>query len=204
MKCLVVVDIQNDFMPEGALGVKGAHEIVPIINSLMPKFPLVVATKDWHPPNHCSFAATHPGKKVGDTVEIQGQTQILWPVHCVRNTPGAEFTPSLDTAFFSSIFYKGTDPEVDSYSAFYDNAHHRSTGLAEYLKTHAVTEVYLAGLTTEYCVLYSALDALDEGFKVSILLDACRGINLHPHDVDHALAAMTARGAKIISDFGKS
>lgn len=199
MKALLVVDMENDFMPKGSLGVKGADEIVPLINKLMAQFPLVIASKDWHPEDHCSFAASHPGKKPGDDITIKGHSQVLWPVHCVRNTPGADFTPSLKQELISSIFYKGTDSSIDSYSAFYDNDRNKSTGLTAYLKSCQVTELYIVGLTTDYCVVYSALDAIDEGFKVTVIQDACRGINLHPHDVDNALAAIAAKGGRIIS-----
>ena len=199
MKALLVVDMENDFMPKGSLGVKGADEIVPLINKLMTQFPLVVASKDWHPEDHCSFAASHPGKKPGDVIEIKGHSQVLWPAHCVRNTRGAEFTPTLKKELISSIFYKGTDTLIDSYSAFYDNDRCKSTGLTDYLKSHNVTELYIVGLTTDYCVVYSALDAIDEDFKVTVFQDACRGINLHPHDVDNALAAIAAKGGRVIS-----
>lgn len=198
MKALVVVDMQNDFMPGGALGVPSADEIVPMINALIPRFSLVVATKDWHPPDHVSFAANHPGKKVGDKIRIGDMDQILWPVHCVRNTDGADFVSSLETTNFASIFYKGTDKNIDSYSAFFDNARRKSTGLGDYLKSRNINEVYLAGLTTDYCVLYSTMDAIDLGFMVNVIVDACRPINLDPRDEQRALAAMAAKGAKII------
>lgn len=199
MKALVIVDMENDFMSTGALGVKRADEVIPIINELMKQFSLVVATKDWHPPNHCSFAKTHPGKKVGDTIDIQGRKQILWPVHCVQNTPGAEFVKGLHTKSIAQVFFKGTDPNIDSYSAFYDNARQKSTGLAEYLKSQGVTHIYLAGLTTEYCVLYSALDALEEGFQVTVVADACRGINLKPGDDERALVKIAAEGGIVLN-----
>lgn len=198
MKALVIVDLQNDFMPDGALGVKKANEIVPIINGLIPKFPLVVATQDWHPPDHVSFAATHSGKKVGDVVQIGEVEQILWPVHCVRNTPGAELINSLNKTNFASNFFKGTDKNIDSYSAFFDNAHRKSTGLSDFLKSRGVTEVYFAGLTTEYCVLYSIKDAIDLGFTAYVIADACRAVNLHPQDEQRALETMRMKGAKII------
>ncbi len=198
MKALLIVDIENDFMPGQALGVKGADELIPIINELIPKFSLVVAALDWHPENHCSFAATHPGKKVGDEITIQGMKQHLWPIHCVQNTFGSQFPPAFDHEKIAAIFHKGTDPQIDSYSAFFDNAHKRSTGLSEYLKKHHVKEVTLVGIATDYCVLYSALDAIDQGFQVTIIKAACRGINLHPHDVQNALAAIAAKGGKII------
>lgn len=198
MKALLIVDIENDFMSGGLLGVKGADELIPIINELIPKFSLVVAALDWHPENHCSFAAIHTGKKVGDEIVINGVKQLLWPVHCVQNTLGAQFPSALHHQKIAAIFHKGTDPQIDSYSAFFDNAHQRSTGLAEYLKKHHVTEVEIVGIATDYCVLYSALDAIDQGFKVTIITTACRGINLHPHDVQNALAAIAAKGGKVI------
>lgn len=198
MKALVIVDMQNDFMPGGALGVPTANEIVPIINALIAKFPLVVATIDWHPPDHVSFFSSHPGKKAGDVVKVGDSDQILWPVHCVRNTHGAKFTPSLDNSNFASIFDKGSDKNMDSYSVFFDNVHRRATGLDEYLISRGVNEIYLAGLTTEYCVFYSAMDALELGFTVYVIVDACRPINLDPGDEQCALEAMVAKGVKII------
>lgn len=198
MRALLVVDLQNDFMPGGALGVKGADEIIPLINQLMPQFPLVVASMDWHPRDHCSFASSHPGKKTGDVISIDGSTQVLWPVHCVQNSHGAQLTSGLKKDLIVKIFHKGTEPNIDSYSAFYDNARRKSTGLSQFLKQKKVSEIFIAGLTTDYCVVYSALDALDEGFAVTVIQDACRGIDLHPHDVRNALAAIAARGGKVI------
>jgi nicotinamidase/pyrazinamidase len=198
MKALVIVDMQNDFMPGGALGVPSADEIVPIINGLIAKFSLVIATKDWHAPDHVSFASSHLGKKVGDVVRVSDIDQILWPVHCVRNTHGAELISSLDDRNFASIFYKGTDKNIDSYSIFFDNARRKSTGLGDYLRSRSINEIYLAGLTTEYCVLYSTIDAIDLGFTVYVIVDACRPINLDPRDEQRALEAMAAKGAKIV------
>ncbi len=194
---LLIVDMQNDFMPGGPLGVPGADEIVPILNKLMPHFSLVVATQDWHPADHTSFAKNHPGKKVGDRVEVQGISQILWPVHCVRNTKGAELVSGLNKDKISSIFYKGTDKLVDSYSAFFDNIHRRATGLYDYLESRDVEEIYIAGVATDYCVLYSVLDALEFGLQVHVISDACRGIDLYPGDVEAAFTKMVERGAKI-------
>jgi nicotinamidase/pyrazinamidase len=199
MEAFLVIDMENDFMPKGSLGIKGADEIVPLINQLMAQFPCVIASKDWHPEDHCSFAASHPGKKPGDEIEIKGHSQVLWPVHCVRNTSGADFAPFLKQELICSVFYKGTDRSIDSYSAFFDNARSKSTGLTGYLKSQNVTELYIAGLTTDYCVVYSALDGINEGFKVTVIQDACRGINLQPHDADNALAAIAAQGGTIIS-----
>jgi nicotinamidase/pyrazinamidase len=198
MKALVIVDMQNDFMPGGALGVPSANEIVPIINALIVKFPLVIATMDWHPDDHVSFASNHPGKKVGDIVKLGEINQILWPVHCVRNTHGAELSSALEHRSFASIFYKGTDKNIDSYSAFFDNARRKSTGLGDYLKSRGINEIYLAGLTTEYCILYSTMDAIDLGFRVYVIIDACRPINLTSGDEQRALEAMAAKGAKLI------
>jgi nicotinamidase/pyrazinamidase len=198
MKALVIVDMQNDFMPGGALGISSADGLVPIINALISKFPLVVVTQDWHPADHVSFASNHPGKKVGDVIRIGEIDQILWPVHCVRNTPGAELTSKLDKTNLANSFYKGTDKNIDSYSAFFDNARRKSTGLGDYLKSRGVNEVYLAGVATDYCVLYSTMDAIDLGFTVYVIADACRPINLDPQDEQRAFEAMTAKGAKII------
>jgi len=198
MKAFVIVDMQNDFMPGGPLGVAGADQLAASINKIIPHFKLVVATQDWHPPDHCSFAVSHPGKKPGDVVDGKGVSQILWPVHCVRNTHGAELVAGLNKEAIASFFYKGTDKWIDSYSAFFDNAHRKSTGLGEFLKSRKVTDVYLAGVATDYCVLYSSLDAIDLGLSVHVIMDVCRGINLQPTDVDNALKAITARGGKLV------
>ncbi len=199
MKALIVVDMQNDFMPGGALGVKGGDILIPIINRLIPKFPLCVTSKDWHPPHHISFASSHPGKKIGDIIQVEGKPQVLWPDHCVQNTHGAENSSGLDTKRIQETFHKGTDPKIDSYSCFFDNARKRSTGLETYLKKHHVDEVYIAGLTTDYCVLYTAFDAIDLGFKVFVIEDACAGIDLHKGDVKKALEAIAAKGGTIIT-----
>lgn len=199
MKALVVVDMQNDFMPGGSLGVSGADQLIPVINSLIPKFPLVVASQDWHPQDHVSFASNHPGKKAGDMIKVDHHDQVLWPVHCVRNTHGAELVGRLNKENISSSFYKGSDRNIDSYSAFFDNARRKSTGLGDYLRSRGVTDVYFAGLTTDYCILYSSLDAVDLGFSVFVIADACLPINLKPQDEERALAAISAKGGKIIS-----
>lgn len=199
MSVLLIVDMQNDFMPGGALGVPGASECVPIINQLMERFELVLATQDWHPHDHMSFVTTHPGKKVGDIVVVEGVAQILWPVHCVRNTHGSELVPDLNKDPIESIFYKGTDKKYDSYSAFFDNARRKSTGLADYLQSRNVKKVVIAGVATEYCVLYTAIDAIDLGFKVAVVEDACRGIYLNPEDVNDALEIMRDKGVQFLS-----
>jgi nicotinamidase/pyrazinamidase len=198
MKALLIVDMQNDFMPGGPLAVPHGDELVPIINALIPKFPLVISTQDWHPADHVSFVSNHPGKKVGDIIRVGEIDQILWPVHCVQNTHGAELISSLDKTKFSTFFYKGTDKNIDSYSAFFDNAHLKSTGLANDLKRRGVDEIYIAGVATDYCVLYSAMDGIDLGFTVSVIADGCRPINLKSQDEQEAFERMRAKGARIV------
>lgn len=199
MDALIVVDVQNDFCPGGALPVPRGDEVVPVINRVMPLFPLVVATQDWHPPDHCSFAANHPGKQPGEVVEINGVPQILWPVHCVQGTPGAEFHPQLDTRHFRSVFRKGTDPTIDSYSGFYDNARRRATGLHEYLQEHGVTRIFVVGLATDYCVKWTCLDGVELGYQTFLIEDACRGVELMPGDVARSLKQLREAGATIVS-----
>lgn len=201
MKTLLIVDLQNDFMPGGALGVPQADQIAPLVNQIMPKFDLIIATQDWHPRDHVSFAENHPGKKPGDRIEVEGLQQILWPVHCVEHTRGADFVPTLHRETVKNIFYKGIDRLIDSYSAFFDNAHQKSTGLCDFLKARGVTELYICGVATDYCVLYSAIDALNLGFAVYILTDACRGIDRVPGDIETAFKTMEAKGAKMTSSY---
>ncbi|WP_395749262.1 bifunctional nicotinamidase/pyrazinamidase [Prosthecobacter sp.] len=197
MKALLLIDIQNDFMPGGALAVTGGDEIIPIVNKLHPQFDLVVATQDWHPADHGSFAANHPGKNVFEQTDLDGLPQTLWPVHCVQNTGGALFAPALDTRRIARVFTKGMNPRIDSYSGLYDNGHRASTGMGEWLKTQGVQELHVAGVATDYCVKFTVLDALKEGFSVTVLTSACRGVNLQPGDVDRALAEILAAGAVI-------
>ena len=156
MKALIMVDLQNDFVPGGALSVPNGDQVIPIANQLQRDYSLVVATQDWHPPDHGSFAVNHKGRKPGDRVILDGIEQILWPMHCVQDTPGAEFVPALDRTRIAQVFKKGIDPRIDSYSAFFDNAHRRATGLGDYLKEQSVTDVYLLGLALDYCVKFSA------------------------------------------------
>jgi nicotinamidase/pyrazinamidase len=198
MKALVIVDIQNDFVPGGALAVPEGDKVIPIINEIQKRFDLVVATQDGHPPNHGSFASNHPGKKPGDSVELAGLEQILWPVHCVEDTPGADFVSALDRSRIDRVFHKGTDPAIDSYSTFFDNAHLKNTGLGPYLKERGVRHVFLAGLATDYCVKYSALDARRLGFDTFVIDDACRGIGLKPGDVTGAIDEMKHAGVAIL------
>lgn len=198
MKALLVIDMQNDFMPWGALPTAGADTLIPLINELMEKFPIVVATKDWHPKGHISFAANHRGKKEGETILFNGMEQILWPVHCVQDSDGAAFATGLNTDNFDRIFFKGTDLELDSYSAFFDNAHLKDTGLSNYFKKRKIEDLYFTGVATDYCVLFSVLDALELGFKATLIRDACMPINLHPDDEKKAIDQMLKKGAKVI------
>lgn len=195
---LIIVDVQNDFIPGGALAVPEGDKVVPIINRLQPNFDLVVATQDFHPAGHGSFASSHAGKKPGDITRLAGLPQILWPDHCVQGTPGVEFVNELETARVARIFQKGTDPGIDSYSGMYDNGHQKSTGLAEYLKEQGITDLYLVGLATDYCVKFTALDAVKEGFKVHVIREACRGVNLLPRDVDRSVDQMRKAGVEIV------
>lgn len=198
MNALILVDIQNDFLPGGALAVPEGDKIVPLVNTLLPHFPLVVATQDRHPAGHGSFAVNHPGRSPFELGELAGLPQVLWPVHCVEGTPGADFAPGLDTARIARVFPKGTDREIDSYSGFFDNGHRRATGLGDYLRERGATRVFVVGLATDYCVKFTALDARALGFEVTLIEDACRGVNLAPGDVAHALAEMRAAGVEII------
>jgi len=200
MKALILVDIQNDFLPGGALAVPHGDEVVPVANKVSPRFDLVVATQDWHPPDHGSFAANHPGKKVGDVIDLHGLRQILWPVHCVQNTRGAEFAPGLDVSRVARVFRKGTDPTIDSYSGFFDNGHRRSTGLADYLRERGVDQVFVMGIATDYCVKFTALDAVQRaGLKVTLIEDGCRGVNLNAGDVEAAVDEMRRVGVKVVT-----
>ncbi len=195
---LIIVDLQNDFVPGGALAVRGGDEIVSIINQLMPNYNLVVATQDWHPADHGSFAATHPGKSVGEMIDFNGLDQVLWPVHCVEGSVGAEFVAELDTGRIDHIVRKGTDPAVDSYSGFFDNGHHNPSGMTEYLRAEEVTHVHVVGLAADYCVKFTTLDAIEEGFITTLIADATKGVDFQPGDVDRAIDECRGAGAKII------
>jgi nicotinamidase/pyrazinamidase len=199
MKALILVDLQNDFLPGGALPVPHGDEVIPIANDLQSRFELVVATQDWHPPDHGSFAPNHPGKKPGDRIMLDGIKQILWPVHCVQNTRGAEFAGEFDTSRLHHIFHKGIDPKIDSYSTFFDNARRRHTGLAHYLEKRGVRDIYLMGLALDYCVKYSTLDARQLGFNTHVIIDGCRGIELERGDIDRALEEMQCAGAILLN-----
>jgi len=181
---LIVVDVQNDFCPDGALAVPRGDEIVPIVNRLAARFRHVVLTQDWHPAGHFSFASSHPGKKPYDTIAAPYGPQVLWPDHCVQGTSGAAFHPALDITHAALVLRKGMDRTIDSYSTFYENDRKTPTGLVGYLRDRGLTRVFLAGLAYDFCVRYSAEDARREGFDVFVVEDACRGI-----DVEGSVAA---------------
>ncbi|WP_114778634.1 bifunctional nicotinamidase/pyrazinamidase [Botryobacter ruber] len=182
MKALVLIDIQNDFLPGGALAVPEGDQVIPIVNRIQEHFDLVVATQDWHPENHKSFASNHEGKNNFEVIQLQGLEQVLWPDHCLQGTPGAAFSEDLQMNKVEAIFRKGMDPEIDSYSGFYDNGYLKSTALADYLRNKQVSEVYVAGLAGDYCVYFTAKDALKEGFKTFVVEDACRPISLEGYE----------------------
>lgn len=194
---LILVDMQNDFLPGGTLAVPEGDQVIPIANRLMDDFEIIVATQDWHPSNHGSFAANHAGKQLFEVTDLNGLPQVLWPVHCVQGTSGAEFAPGLDSEHITKVFQKGTDPAIDSYSGLFDNGHRKSTGLGEWLRAQGVKRVTVCGLATDYCVKFTALDALAEGFEVTLDLAASRGVNLTPGDVDKAVEEMRSKGVKI-------
>lgn len=177
MKALIIVDVQNDFTTGGRLAVEGGEDIIPAVNRLQQAFDLVVATQDWHPPDHKSFASNHRGRKPFDRILLNGLEQVLWPDHCVQGSAGADFHHQLDMNRVAAIFRKGTDSEVDSYSGFYDNGRIHTTGLAGYLGERKVREVFVVGLAADYCVYYTARDALTEGFQSNVIEDATRPIS---------------------------
>jgi nicotinamidase/pyrazinamidase len=197
MNCLILVDMQNDFLPGGALAVPDGDAVVPVVNELQAAFPLVVATQDWHPVNHGRFAANHPGKKVFEQIELNGLPQTLWPVHCVQRTSGAELSAGLQRDRIARVFTKRTDPGIDSYSGFFDNGHRKATGLGDWLKAKGISEVFVCGLATDYCVKFTVLDAIDLGFKTHFVEDACRGVNLRPNDVKAAIEQMQQAGVTV-------
>ena len=198
MRALLLVDIQNDFMPFGALPVPDGDAVVAVANALMARFPLVVATQDWHPSDHGSFASAHPGHAPGDVIDLGGVAQVLWPDHCVQGSPGASLHSALDVGGIDHVVRKGTDPAIDSYSAFYDNGHLKDTGLAAFLNERGVDELVVVGLATDYCVKFTVLDAAGLGFGVTVVEDGCRAVNLAPGDGEAAFAEMRAAGARVI------
>ena len=191
---LLVVDVQNDFCPGGALAVADGDAVVPVINHLAERFPHVVLTQDWHPSKHSSFASQHQGRRAFETIDLAYGPQTLWPDHCVAGSRGAEFHPGLDTARAELVLRKGFRPEIDSYSAFMENDRATPTGLAGYLRERGLRRIVLAGLATDYCVAWSALGAVEAGFEAVVAEDACRAIDL---DSSLAVALDRLRGAGI-------
>lgn len=193
---LIVIDVQNDFCPGGALAVAGGDQVVAPINAMLADFDIRVLTQDWHPAGHSSFASSHPGKSAFDLIEMPHGPQVLWPDHCIQTGPGADFYPGLATGPADVILRKGFNPQVDSYSAFFENDHETRTGLEGYLRTRGATQVMIVGLATDYCVAYSAMDAAKLGFEVTVDLAACRAIDLDG-SLAKALAGMQAAGVTL-------
>jgi nicotinamidase/pyrazinamidase len=187
-KALIVVDVQNDFCPGGALGVAGGDEIVPMINGLIGRFEHVVLTQDWHPSGHSSFASSHPGKNPFEMIAMPYGAQTLWPDHCVQGSAGADFHPALEWTRAELLIRKGFRAQIDSYSAFFENDRRTPTGLSGYLRDRGIKKVTLCGLATDFCVAFSALDAVAQGFSTTVVLEACRGI-----DLNGSLHAMVTR-----------
>lgn len=201
---LILVDIQNDFLPaahaddtDGSLAVPSGNDVIEVANRLMPDYDLVIATQDWHPAEHLSFAKHHADSSIGDLVDLDGLDQMLWPEHCVQGTSGAELAAGLDQDKIHIVVQKGTDSRIDSYSGFFDNARRRATDLERLLREHDIDEVHVMGLATDYCVKFTALDAADLGFRTVLLVDGCRGVDLSAGDCDRAIEAMQEAGVEI-------
>lgn len=214
MKSLILVDIQNDFTPAGpgtpgtpgkpagSLAVPNGDQVIAVANRLMSAYPLVVATQDWHPADHLSFASQHQGKQVGDVIELGGLDQVLWPDHCVEGTAGAALCDGLNREGIHEVVRKGGDRQIDSYSGFFDNGlpgKRKATGLGALLKDRGVDEVHVMGLATDYCVKFTALDAVGLGFKTKLIVAGCRGVELQAGDGDRAMAAMREAGVEIVT-----
>lgn len=196
-RALIIIDVQNDFCPGGALAVSGGDEVVPVINALSPSFAHIILTQDWHTPNHSSFASSHAGRQPFTTITMPYGQQTLWPDHCVQNTPGAAFHPGLECGRAELVLRKGYNKAIDSYSAFFENDRTTPTGLAGYLRERGIGEIALAGLATDYCVAYSALDAVALGFRTQVHLDACRAIDLDG-SLEKMLEQMKSAGVALV------
>lgn len=197
MKALLIVDVQNDFCPGGALAVPNGNTIIPVINKLVEKFDVVIQTQDWHPPGHSSFASSHQGKNPYDTIEVDYGAQVLWPDHCVQGSKGAEFHPDLNTKKTQVIIRKGFRKAIDSYSTFYENDHETTTGLTGYLNERGITDLYTVGLATDFCVKWSVLAGIDEGFNMHVVEDAVEGIDLEG-SLELAWKEMKEKGAGVV------
>ena len=195
---LLLIDIQHDFLEGGALAVPLANEIIPIANAMIDKFDIIIATQDWHPAGHGSFASTH-NKPQYEVIDLHGLPQVLWPDHCVQGTHGAEFHPDVNTARFDRVIQKGSDPTVDSYSGFADNGGRIETELDDHLKAQGIETLYVCGLATDYCVKFTVLDALTRGYTVYLIVDGCRGVNQHLHDSQKSILEMEKAGVKLIA-----
>ena len=199
---LILIDLQNDFMPGGALAVNNGDTVVTIANKLQMMFSVVIATQDWHPANHGSFASNHPDHHCGDIIILAGLPQVLWPTHCVQDTTGADFVKNLELSDRIKIIRKGTNPIIDSYSGFFDNGWKQETKLRRYLQSLRINTLYIMGLATDYCVKSTVIDACKLGFKTYVIEDGCKGVNLQPNDSIQAFIAMRQAGAIIIhSDY---
>lgn len=199
--CLIIVDVQNDFLPDGSLPVPEGNKIIPIINKLIPDFDLIIFTQDWHPNDHKSFASQHPDKNVFDSINLNGLNQVLWPDHCIQGTIGADICNDININEIKGDFYifkKGIDKEVDSYSGFYDNGKKNSTGLAEFLNERNVTRVFICGLAMDFCVKYTAIDAAMEGFDTVVIEDATQPID---QDINNLLKEFQEAGVKLIDSW---
>lgn len=197
MKTLILVDIQNDFLPGGALAVREGDRVIPVANELMKTHDLVVATQDWHPRGHESFASSHAGKRVGEVIELHGLTQVLWPDHCVQGTRGAEIAATVDRSRIARVVTKGEDPAIDSYSGFFDNGKRKATALDAYLKSVGAKELTVVGLATDYCVRATVVDAIELGYPVTVVASGCRAVELKAGDGERALAEMKRAGARV-------
>ena len=197
MKALLLIDIQNDFLPGGSLAVEKGHEVIAVANRLMSQFDLIVATQDYHPADHLSFASQHPEHQIGQSIDLDGLQQILWPDHCVDGTLGVQFSPELDADEIHHVVRKGTDRNFDSYSGFFDNARRKATGLDEYLREQGVNELHLVGLATDYCVKFTAMDAIELGYRTVLVSEGVRGVDLAAGDCQRAIDEMRAAGVAI-------
>ena len=196
-RALRLVDIQNDFLPGGALAGPEGDAILPVVNAIQDRFDLVVATQDFHPADHGSFASNHATGGLYEVVDLNGLDQVLWPDHCVQGTAGVEFSPELNMDRVEHVFPKGTDTGIDSYSGFFDNGRRKSTGLGDYLQEQGVDEVYVVGLATDYCVKATAMDAASLGFATTVVSDAVRGVNVNPDDSEKAFLEMQEAGVQV-------
>ncbi|MFN6401478.1 MAG: bifunctional nicotinamidase/pyrazinamidase [Planctomycetota bacterium] len=197
-RALLLIDLQNDFVDGGSLAVAEGLEVVEVANRIIPRFELVLATQDWHPKNHRSFASQNPGVELYSQFDLDGLPQTAWPDHCIENTWGAQLVDRLDQQAISHRIYKGTDPSIDSYSGFFDNGRRKSTGLSDLLVRLCVQELYIMGLATDYCVMHSVLDSIRERFVTSVITDGCRGVGIKPNDIPQAWSRMAQHGARLL------